>query len=68
VIICPQRGANDLHMVQLMPLPIHHILIHQNPDWSNLSAARLSRLSWKRGNYTGVVCYIRPRHTRWWFL
>jgi len=23
-----ERGANDLHMVQLMPLPPHHLLLH----------------------------------------
>jgi len=27
VIICLERGANDLHMVQLMPPP-HHLLLH----------------------------------------
>ena len=33
VVICLERGANDLHMVQLMPLPSHHLLLHWNPDW-----------------------------------
>ena len=33
MIICLQRGANDLHMVQLMPLPPHHLLLQQNPEW-----------------------------------
>jgi len=28
--ICLQRGASDLHMVQLMPLPPHHLLLHYN--------------------------------------
>jgi len=28
VVICLERGANDLHMVQLMPLPPHHLLVH----------------------------------------
>jgi len=27
VVICLERGANDLHMVQLMPLPSHHLLL-----------------------------------------
>jgi len=27
VVICLERGANDLHMVQLMPLPPHHLLL-----------------------------------------
>jgi len=27
VVICLERGADDLHMVQLMPLPPHHLLL-----------------------------------------
>jgi len=30
VVICLERGANDLYMVQLMPLPPNHLLLHQN--------------------------------------
>jgi len=33
MVICLERGANDLHMVQLMPLPPHHLLFLQNPEW-----------------------------------
>ena len=33
MIICLERGANDLHMVQLMPLPPRHLLLQQNPEW-----------------------------------
>ena len=29
MVICLERGANDLHMVQLMPLPPHHLLLQQ---------------------------------------
>jgi len=25
VVICLEQGANNLHMVQLMPLPPHHV-------------------------------------------
>jgi len=32
VVICLERGANDLHIVQLMPLPPHHLLLQQNPE------------------------------------
>ena len=32
MVICLERGANDLHMVQLMPLPPHHLLLQQNPE------------------------------------
>ena len=28
VVICLEWGAKDLHMVQLMPLPPHHLLLH----------------------------------------
>ena len=27
MVICLEQGANDLHMVQLMPLPLHHLLL-----------------------------------------
>jgi len=27
MVICLQRGANDLHMAELMPLPPHHLLL-----------------------------------------
>jgi len=28
VLACLEHGANDLHMVQLMTLPPHHVLLH----------------------------------------
>jgi len=28
MVFCQERGANDLYMVQLMPLPPHHLLLH----------------------------------------
>ena len=49
VVICLQQGANDLHIVQLMKLPPHHLLLHQNPEWFNLSGAGFPMLSWKKG-------------------
>ena len=33
MVICLEQGANDLHMVQLMLLPYHHLLLQQNPEW-----------------------------------
>jgi len=48
MVICLEQGANDLHMVWLMPL--HHLLLHLNPEWFNLSGAGLPSLSWKRGH------------------
>jgi len=32
VVICLEQGA-DLHMAQLMPLPLTVSLLHLNPDW-----------------------------------
>jgi len=28
MVICLESSANDLHMVQLMPLPPHYLLLH----------------------------------------
>ena len=52
VVVCPKRGADCLHTVQLMPLPSpkpRHLLPHSNPDWFHLSGTGLLRLSRKRG-------------------
>jgi len=32
VAVCLEQGANNLHMVQLMPLPPHHLSLQQNPE------------------------------------
>jgi len=36
-------------MVQLLPLPPHHLLLHENPEWFCLSGAGLPKLAWKKG-------------------
>jgi len=33
VVICLQQGTNDSHVVQRIPLPPHHLLLHENPEW-----------------------------------
>ena len=33
MVICLERGANDLRVVQLMPLPPRYLLLQQNPEW-----------------------------------
>ena len=33
MVICLEQGADDLLIVQLMPLPPHHLLLHLNPEW-----------------------------------
>jgi len=59
MIVCLKRGANILHMVQLMPLPPHHLLLHQNPERFYLSAvAGLPKLSRKRDRKTGVCLSV----------
>ena len=50
MVICLEQGTNDLHMVQLMPLPPHHLQLNYNPDWFKLPGASLPRLTWKRGH------------------
>jgi len=50
LVICLERSANDLHIVQLMPLPPCFVLLHWNPEWFNLSGAGLCSLCWKRGH------------------
>ena len=42
MVICLERGA-DLHLAQLMPLPL-------TVSWFYLSGTGLPRLSWKRGH------------------
>jgi len=57
VVICVERSANDLHMIQLMPLPPNHVLLCQNTDWINLSGAGLPRLFWRKETVKWVcVC------------
>ena len=41
MIICLDRSATNLHMVQWMPLPPDRLLLHENPDWFKLSGASL---------------------------
>jgi len=57
VVLCLERGADCLHMVQLMSLhpKTRHRMPHLNPDWFSRSVASLPRLSWKKGCETGVV-------------
>ena len=48
MFICLDRGANDSHMVQLMPLPPPSSLAPVKSRLVYLSGAGLPRLSWKR--------------------
>ena len=58
MVICLERVVDDLHMVQLMPLPPVISCFGKNPDWFNLSGAGLLRLSWKRGCQVGLLSFV----------
>jgi len=47
-----ERGANDLYIVQLMPMPPHYASLHLNPDQFNLS-----RASWPKVVTEEAVVY-----------
>jgi len=36
MVICRQQGANGLHMVQLIPLPLHHLSKRQQ-FWTRIA-------------------------------
>jgi len=52
MVICLERGA-DLHIAQLMPLPLTISCSSKSrlvlPEWFCFSGAGLRRLSWKKG-------------------
>ena len=55
MVICMERGANDLHLVQLMPLPPRHLLLQQNPEWFILLVPAYPGCPGKRP-LNGCVC------------
>jgi len=60
VVICLERGADCLHMVQLMPL--HPQTLSSLASFKSrlvyLSGTGLPSLSWKRGRSTSVVLVV----------
>jgi len=50
MVICLDRGANDLHLVQLMPLPPPSSLAPVKSSMVYLSGAGLPRLSGNKGH------------------
>jgi len=50
-------GANDLHMVQLMPLPPHHLL--QNPEWFILLVPAYPGVLEKKAVKRWCVCVLQ---------
>ena len=66
---CLERGTIDLHMVQLMPLPSHHLLLQQNPEWFILLVPAYPGCPGKKDVKWLCVCVIltsdiqhSPRH------
>ena len=58
VVICLERGAIDLHMVQLMPLPPHHLLLQQNPEWFTRKVPAYPACPGKKAVKTNVVVVV----------
>ena len=58
MVICLERCANVLHMVQLMPLSPHHLLLQQNPMVLLVypSVTGLPWLCWKKAVKRLCVC------------
>ena len=49
MVICLEQGANDLHIIQLMPLPPESLApAKSRMVYRYLSGAGLPRLSWKK--------------------
>ena len=48
-----------MHMVQLMPLPPLHFLLHKNPEWLYLFGGGLPRMSWYLS-----VCLLTDRRQK----
>jgi len=53
IVICLEQGA-DLHIAQLMPMPLTISCSRKSklvlPEWFCFSGASLPRLSWKKGH------------------
>jgi len=59
------QGANDLHMVQLMPMPPHPLMLHLNPDWLPTCPRRPGKEAVKWVSVcTSVVCLAGGVFTR----
>jgi len=67
LVWCQERGADCLHMVQLMPLhpKTHHILPYINPDWFYLPDTGLPNFFWKKRPLNGcsssnIMSSVKP--------
>jgi len=55
MVICLEQGADGLHMVQLMPLPPHHLMLQLNPKWFILLVYQLSQFVLEKCRQMTVV-------------
>jgi len=56
MVICLERGANDFHMVQLMPLPLYHLLLHWNAEWFTFLVPAYPGYPGKKAVKQSTVC------------
>ena len=64
LVICLQLAANDLHMVQLMPLPPRNILLQQNPEWFILLVSAYPGYPGKKAVKRLRVCVLQHINCR----
>jgi len=60
VVVYREQGVNDLHMVQLMPLPPHHLSLQQNLEWFT----KILLLQHNQHFYLDVLVSIRHLHQK----
>jgi len=53
---CLEQDPHDLHIVQQMPLPHHHLLTHSYPKWIVYFSGAV--LPWKGGCKMGICYYV----------
>jgi len=68
VVICLEPGANDLHVVQLMLLPLHHLLLQQNPEWFILLVTAYPGCPGKKAVKRLCVCVSCQSNAKFYML
>ena len=61
MVVFLERDANDLLMVQLMPLPPHHLLLQKNAEWFILLVPAYPGCPGKKAvKYLCVCVFVDP--------
>jgi len=64
MLICQDRGVNDLHMFQLIPLPPHYLLLQENLEWCRLTQAVLEKRPLNgRSSSSSIIWYASDLDT-----